>query len=46
MGEKESLIKLWLDRRAQYLSLSDMTIDTDGKTSRQITNEILLDLKS
>ena len=45
-NEKESLIKLWLDRRAQYLSLADMTIDTDGKTSRQITNEILLDLKS
>ena len=44
-NEKESLIKLWLDRRAQYLSLSDMTIDTDGKTSRQITNDILLDLK-
>ena len=45
-NEKESLIKLWLDRRAQYLSLSDMTIDTDGKTSIQITNEILLDLNS
>ena len=45
-NEEESLIKLWLDRRAQYLSLADMTIDTDGKTSIQITNEILLDLKS
>ena len=45
-NEKESLIKLWLDRRAQYLSIADVTIDTDGKTSIQITNEILLDLKS
>lgn len=45
-NEKESLIKLWLDRRAQYLSLANMTIDTDGKTSIQITNEILLDLNS
>ena len=45
-NEEESLIKLWLDRRAQYLSIADVTIDTDGKTSIQITNEILLDLKS
>ena len=38
---EETLTKLWLERQLLYLSTTDYTIETDGKTPEKITEEIL-----
>ena len=43
---EKSLIQLWSDRREKYLSIADITINTNGKTTEEITNEILINLQS
>ena len=39
---EEALTKLWLERQLHYLSTADFTIETDGKSPEQLTEEILL----
>ena len=38
---EETLTQLWLERQLHYLSTADYTIETDGKTPENITEEIL-----
>jgi len=37
---EETLTNLWLARQVHYLSTANITIETDGKSPEQITNEI------
>mgnify|MGYP002885719521 CR=1 FL=1 len=39
---EEALTKLWVERQLHYLNTADFTIETDGKTPEQLTEEILL----
>ena len=39
---EEALTKLWLERQLHYLNTADFTIETDGKSPEQLTEEILL----
>ena len=41
---EEALKKLWLERQLHYLNTADFTIETDGKNSEQLTEEILVQI--
>ena len=43
---EEALTKLWLERQLHYLNTADFTIETDGKNSEQLTEEILVQINS
>ena len=43
---EEALKQLWLERQLHYLNTADFTIETDGKNSEQLTEEILVQINS
>ena len=43
---EEALTKLWMERLIDYLDTADFSIETNGKTSEQLTDEILIQINS
>jgi len=43
---EEALTKLWMERLIDYLDTADFSIETNGKTPEQLTDEILIQINS
>ena len=43
---EEALTKLWMERLIDYLDTADFSIETNGKTPEQLTDEILIQIIS
>ena len=43
---KKALTKLWMERLIDYLDTADFSIETNGKTPEQLTDEILIQINS
>ena len=43
---EETLTKLWLERQLDYLNTADFTIETGGKNPEELSEEIILRIKS